>query len=199
MQTAVQIVGFAHDDKTDGGKAGITFIFKDCIGEGKMNSTSTSAGGWEASQMRSYLNSEGLNLLPSDLKQNVVSVNKLTNNVGLTESTSSVTPTSDRLWLFSLTELCGTISWSGTAAAYSDVLNAEGSQYKLFRDINVKVDGSNSGILGKKLNGKSCSWWERSPYPDYSGLFKGVMLGGFAGGAPFFAANTYGVCPGFCI
>ena len=37
-QTTVQIVGFAHDDKTSGGKAGITFIFGDCVGEAPMNS-----------------------------------------------------------------------------------------------------------------------------------------------------------------
>ena len=80
-RTAVQIAGFAHDEKTDGGKAGITFIFKDCIGEHDMNSSNTNAGGWERSQMRSYLSSEGLNLLPADLKENVVEVSKLTNNV----------------------------------------------------------------------------------------------------------------------
>ena len=44
-RTAVQIAGFAHDEKTDGGKAGITFIFKDCIGEGKINPSNTNAGG----------------------------------------------------------------------------------------------------------------------------------------------------------
>ncbi len=58
-QTTVQIVGFAHDDKTAGGKAGITFIFGDCVGEAPMNSTDTNAGGWEASQMRAYLNGDG--------------------------------------------------------------------------------------------------------------------------------------------
>lgn len=56
----VQIAGFLHDDKADGGKAGVTFIFKDCIGEHDMNSSNTNAGGWEASQMRSYLNSDAL-------------------------------------------------------------------------------------------------------------------------------------------
>ena len=44
-QTTVQIVGFAHDDKTAGGKAGITFIFGICVGEAPMSSTDTNAGG----------------------------------------------------------------------------------------------------------------------------------------------------------
>ena len=201
-QTAVQIVGFAHDEKAEGGKAGITFIFKECIGERSMNSTNTNAGGWEKSEMRSYLNSEGLNLLPAELKQKVVSVNKLTNNVGETQDVSSVTKTADQLWLFSPTELCGTISrFSGSDAAYAacnDVLNAGGSEYKLFRDMNVNQDSSNN-ILVKNLNGHSNSWWERSPFPYNSGgfVFSGdgdsICLFGYG------AENSYGVCPGFCI
>ena len=198
MQTAVQIVGFAHDDKTDGGKAGITFIFKDCIGEHNMNSSDTNAGGWEASQMRSYLNSEGLNLLPSDLKQAIVSVNKLTNNVGQTQDVSSVTKTEDQLWLFSATELCGTISWfSGSYAACNDVFNAEGSEYKLFRDMGVNSEGSNS-ILAKNLNGQSYPWWGRSPNLNDSNRFGNVT----SGGLPIYGNNAnfpFGVCPGFCI
>ena len=192
-RTAVQIVGFAHDEKTDGGKAGITFIFKDCIGEHDMNSSNTNAGGWERSQMRSYLSSEGLNLLPANLKEKVVAVSKLTNNVGETQDVSSVTPTSDRLWLFSLAELCRTIGWSGN----NDVLSAEGLQYKLFRDMNVNDGGSNS-ILEKKLNGKSYTWWARSPVPYNHDDFGRVM----SDGDPYHAYNTdylAGVVPGFCI
>lgn len=197
MQTAVQIVGFAHDEKADGGKAGITFIFKDCIGEHNMNPTDTNAGGWEKSEMRSYLNSEGLNLLPPDLKQKVVSVNKLTNNVGQTQDVSSVTKTADQLWLFSFVELAGNVSQSDSYGYLADIYNAEGSEYKLFRDMNVDQFNSNS-VLGKTLNGHSYFWWERSPIPGYSSDFEGVGSGGDPRGA-LFAGSSFGVCPGFCI
>ena len=201
MQTAVQIVGFAHDDKTDGGKAGITFIFKDCIGEHNMNSSDTNAGGWEASQMRSYLNSEGLNLLPSDLKQAIVSVSKPTNNVGETQDVSSVTMTSDQLWLFSFIELAGPLdqnAYSSYGLGYvADIFNAEGSEYKLFRDMNVNQSGFNN-TLEKSSNGQSLDWWERSPYPEGSGLFGFVYSDGNPIGGTD-ASNFIGVCPGFCI
>lgn len=202
MQTAVQIVGFAHDEKADGGKAGITFIFKDCIGEHNMNSTDTNAGGWETSEMRTYLNSEGLNLLPSDLKQKVVSVNKLTNNVGYTQDVSSVTKTVDQLWLFSFVELAGTLDQSefGYGHGYlADIYNAEGVEYKLFRDMNVNSTSSNS-ILVKNLNGQSNDWWERSPIPYYSDCFEDVHMGGSprSGGGDA-DSSLVGVCPGFCI
>ena len=203
VKTAVQIVGFAHDEKADGGKAGITFIFKDSIVTHNMNSTDSNAGGWEKSEMRSYLNSEGVNLLPSDLKQKVVSVKKLTNNVGVTESTSSVTSTSDRLWLFSYTELCGTINWTlgFNDAAHNGVFNAEGSQYKLFRDMSVKVHGPNS-ILAKNLDGESYSWWERSPCPgtlNGGDDFVCVKPNGVLSDSADYATYFYGVVPGFCI
>ena len=201
MQTAVQIVGFAHDDKTDGGKAGITFIFKDCIGDRTMNSTNTNAGGWEASEMRSYLNSEGLNLLPSDLKQKVVSVNKLTNNVGQTQDVSSVTKTVDKLWLFSFVELAGNVNQSDFSSSYghiADIFNGEGAKYKLFRDVNVDNFNSNS-ILEKTFNGQSDGWWERSPLPDYSGYFVPVNSVGGPTGGGYPASSSLGVCPGFCI
>ena len=113
----VQIAGFLHDDKTGGGKAGITFIFKDAIAEHDMNPdrnpygpgtfTGSNAGGWEGSAMRSWLSTEGISMLPSDLTDKIVAVDKKTNNVGRTADVSSVTTTSDEFWLFSRAEVYG--------------------------------------------------------------------------------------------
>ena len=77
--------------------------------------------------MRSWLNSSLKGQLPSDLQAVIVSVDKLTNNTGETTNTSSVTTTSDELWLFSARELCGSIDWwSGSYSSNNDVMNAEG-------------------------------------------------------------------------
>lgn len=197
VQTAVQIAGFAHDEKADGGKAGITFIFKDSICKHNMYSSNTNAGGWEKSEMRSYLNSEGLSLLPSDLQQKIVSVNKLTNNVGQTQDLSSVTKTVDQFWLFSAVELCGDQSSQHSIQAYIDIQNAEGSEYKLFRDMNVNPARSNN-ILMKSLNGQSCDWWKRTPDPDHSYIFKGVSFDGNPRSS-YDTDYSTGVCPGFCV
>lgn len=195
-QTTVQIVGFAHDNKTGGGKAGITFVFGDCITEAPMNAESTNAGGWEGSQLRGYLNSDGMSLLPEDLASAIVPVDKLTNNVGETEDTSSVTTTSDSLWLFSPTELCGTIEWCFDAAC-NDVLNAEGSEYQLFRDIGVNTS-SNDDILVKNMSGSSYYWWERSPYPDDTNYFQNVYHYGNPNSG-YYTDAPLGVVPGFCV
>lgn len=196
MTVPVQIVGFAHDDKTAGGKAGITFMFGDAIAEAPMNQTDTNAGGWEASQMRAYLNGDGMALLPEDLKKVVAPVDKLTNNVGETQDVSAVTTTSDSLWLLSAAELCGSIDWYSDPS-YNAVLNAEGFEYQLFRD--TAVDSSNANdILVKNYQNSPYNWWVRSPYPGRSDLFQLVYSvgnprdGGYAGG-------SIGVVPGFCL
>lgn len=195
-QTTVQIVGFAHDDKTSGGKAGITFIFGDCVGEAPMNPTSTNVGGWEASQMRAYLNGDWRAQLPTDLDGIIVPVDKLTNNVGETRDVSAVTTTSDSLWLFSTTELCGVIN-SYTDSVYNAVLNAEGSEYKLFRDAAVNSKNYNE-ILVRNLQGSPSYWWRRSPNPYNSDNFQNVDSGGYPGDGHR-ADRSYGVVSGFCI
>lgn len=198
-QTTVQIVGFAHDDKTSGGKAGITFIFGDCVGVAPMNPTETNAGGWEASQMRGYLNSNGMNLLPEDLRSVIVPVDKLTNNVGETQDASSVTATSDSLWLFSLAELAEPLPaaelFGGGYEWVADIFNAEGTRYKLFSDTGVNWNDANS-ILVKNFQDSAIGWWERSPLPDGSYGFQ-YAFSDLAYGS--YADDTYGVVPGFCI
>ncbi len=191
-QTSVQIAGFAHDSKMGGGKAGITFIFTDGIARHEMNSTDTNSGGWEASEMRSWLASEGKALLPQDLQDELVAVNKPTNNTGMIEDPSSVTDTSDELWLFSFVELRGPVS------ALTDV---EGSQYKLFRDQNVQLDSSNA-ILVKTFNGGTFYWWARTPVYDIGDYSSKVFSYVAEDGMPRFAnlaSGSYAVVPGFCI
>lgn len=196
MTVPVQIVGFAHDDKTAGGKAGITFMFGDAIAEAPMNQTDTNAGGWEASQMRAYLNGDGMALLPEDLKKVVAPVDKLTNNVGETQDVSAVTTTSDSLWLLSAAELCGSIDWYSDPS-YNAVLNAEGFEYQLFRD--TAVDSSNANdILVKNYQNSPYGWWERSPRPSLSGCFQGVYSDGNPRDVGY-AGGSIGVVPGFCL
>ncbi len=146
-----------------------------------MNPTDTNAGGWEASQMRGYLNSDVMTLLPEDLKSAIVPVDKLTNNVGKTQDISAVTATSDSLWLFSLAELAGPISAAellgGSYGWAADIFNAEGSRYQLFSDTGVIWNNENSTLV-KNLQGSPDSWWGRSPYPDSSGDFQYVLSDG---------------------
>ena len=196
-QTTVQIVGFAHDNKTEGGKAGITFIFGDCITEQPMNLSDTNEGGWKDSHMRSWLASEIMGRLPEDLSKNIVAVDKLSNNGGNTSRTVSVTATSDKLWLFSLVELCGHVNHTNGGWS-NDEHNKEGSGYKLFRDMGVLEDNANE-ILVRHLKGDSVSWSERSSALGGKPIrFEVVMKDGQPCSIGE-ASKSRGVVPGFCI
>ena len=166
-----------------------------------MNPTDTNAGGWEASQLRAYLNADGMTLLPEDLQKAVAPVDKPTNNVGETQEVSSVTTTSDSLWLFSFAELAGPIPttelWGGGYEWAADIFNAEGTRYKLFNDTGVIWNDANS-VLVKNFQGSPSYWWERSPGPNYSGYFQYVRSGGYPYYG-YYAGDSYGVVPGFCI
>ena len=205
-QTDVQIAGFAHDDKTSGGKAGITFIFGESIAEAPMNTTDTNAGGWEGSQMRAYLNSDGMALLPDELSSVVVPVDKLSNNVGETETTSSVTVTSDSLWLFSLPELGGNVPEDRIGDGYGlyediyvRVFDAAGFQYKLFRDAGASMSNSDNAILVKTQTDTYSFWWLRTSDSRDSYNFLRVDQHGYVPAGGDAADFQRGVVPGFCI
>lgn len=151
----VQIVGFYHDDLTGTGKAGITFMTGNVVARQSVVDSYADPLFWETSSIRSWLATDMLDRLPSDLSSLIMPVDKITNNSGL--KTGDVSSTSDQLWLFSGVELCGLAEWTSDDES-NEVLNAEGEQYKLFADTGVSKSGSNA-ILAK--NGEDDSWWIR--------------------------------------
>lgn len=198
-QAQAQVIGFRHDDRADGsGKAGITFVTRDCVAERGMNASGSNSSGWEWSEMRSWLNSDLLKEFPRELSSRILPVSKMSNNAGQTQSASSVTVTQDSLWLPSLVELAGQEAIAaGIDAAYASVYNVEGSQYQLFADQGVQLDGSN-GCLVKQRGTAAASWWERSADPCGTNSFKRVYLDG----RPHDACPTdssCGVAPAFCL
>ena len=150
--------------------------------------------------MRGYLNSNGMNLLPEDLRSVIVPVDKLTNNMGEAQDVSAVTTTSDSLWLFSLAELAGPIPadvWEGDYEYISAIFNAESSRYKLFSDMSVNWNDANP-IIAKNYQNSSIAWWERSTSSTRVDDFLCVT----SEGKPFYSVNaddSGGVVPGFCI
>lgn len=207
-KTQVQIVDFMHDDKTSGGKAGITFMFKDCIAERPMNYSSTSYGGWRDSDLRGWLNDVfAKELLPNDMQSQMVRVDKKTNNEGQARSTSCISVTNDLVWLPSAVELCSNITWgNGVNLFVDDIANGEGSGYMLYRDMGVKDEGSNPVLTKSLPNGTAMDWWLRTPRALEAGYFYRVDSSGnphkqesSTWESSYLADNNYGVAPGFCI
>ena len=222
VKTRVQIIGFAHDAKSSKGKAGITFMFEDCIAEHVYNGNGSNAGGWKGSEIRAWLNDDLLYILPSDLRDVIVKVHKNTNNTGKTTSTSSVTETSDELWLPSFTEIVGKITVQSYEDAYERIpsenralfesffaiWNAEGFQYQLFRDRGV-VMGRPKTLLVKDYLAESgpaglkkdfpCEWWGRSPSPGETDRVQSFDNDGSPRKSTSSPKEHLAVAPCFCI
>lgn len=194
----VQIAGIYHDEKSDGtGKAALTFITLNSYTNHHMNTSDTNDGGWASSDMRSWLNNEIVNYFPDDV--NPVYVSKLSNNTGVSTSSSVVTKTSDQLFLFTWRELLGPIDWGTTNDI---VFNAEGEQYQLFSDMGVSgyQDNDPHQILYKRQGdsgGNHSVWWVRSAKPNEDDGFGDFDNGEADNGGK--ASLAQGTVFGFCL
>lgn len=189
LPCSAQIIGFRHDDLAyASGKAGISWLFVDSPAKHVYDDKNDNTGGWEASSLRGYMNKEFYDLLPSDLQAVIRPVKKLTNNVGTSGGTSSVTTTTDTLWALSYREVCGDTR--------NEVLRLEGEQYKLYRDCGVYNHSEVFPVL--KKDGGDYYWWLRSP----SVVHKRQAAIVRTDGNPVFdgdCVNVSNVVPAFCI
>lgn len=174
----IRLAGIRHDEKSDGsGRAGLTFMTVGAVDIRPMNDEDTVEGGWEATTLRAWLNEEMPKRLDADLSEAIVAVNKLTNNVGRTDNPEDVTQTSDKLWAFSVHEVCGDVTWDvdefQQKRGYEDIdglVNVEGEQYEVFAQAGVTGAGDPSGILSLAASTGASPWWYRTPYPfDWQG------------------------------
>lgn len=202
----VRLADICHDDRADGtGKAGLTFVAASVGATHRLEAENSNAGGWASSEMRSWMNSDTglLGELPDELADNIVEVEKLTNNTGHSTSTDCVTATSDALWLLSLQELAGDVNWSwasdpNNSSAYNAIMNAEGSQYELFYQHEIDNYYPNAYLQLTDATGANQTWWLRSPSVSVEDHFRKVNKDGDP--SQFDDPSIpYGVVFGFCL
>ena len=205
----VQIVGFKADTLTDKGfPAGITFMFRTPIAVRPVND-SAATGGWEQSSLREWLAGEGMATLPNPLHHQIRSVKKLTNNTGATKEAASITVTDDKLWLPSMSELCGYQAPETFAEGFeylSALYSGEGDQYQLYREQGVSGLTANDTMI-RTVDGKKICYWERTPSADCSEGADSTLFNRVGKDGDVFCWATPGndpdqktyVLPGFCI
>ena len=178
----LQVAGFNHDTFSDGVTAPVTFVMKDCLNtKAKMNRSSTNADGYPASAMKTYVETNIYDKLPSDLKALVAPVKKkwyTTYN-----DTSSLTEGNYNVWLLSEMEVFGT-----NTTNTSTIGTGEGSKYDIFTDNASRI---------KKVNGTASYWWLGSCSRKNSAYFVIVSSNGNVDGNPSNGSN--GVAAGLCI
>lgn len=219
VSTSVQIIGFNHDDASDGsGKAGITFAFTNMVDFRPMSTRSSNEGGWQYSDLRAYLNSDFIKLLPDDLRDYIIEVDKSTNNKGVAYdaasksfTTSYITATPDKIWLLSYTEIVGDVG--GDIAEHdsegmTELLNNEGNQYQLYSNLSITQNNTPSELMSLNVaegapNASSATdtslRWSRTSNPVDTRFAYTIHNTNGNCNESHTISNVYGVAPCFCI
>lgn len=175
----LQIAGFNHDTYSDGVTAPVTLVMKNCLNTtSAMNSSNDNTGGYPASAMKTYVETNIYNKLPSDLKAIVAPVKKKCYTTY--NQASSLSEANYNVWLLAEAEVFDSVSYT--------IGNGEGTKYPIFTDNASRV---------KKVNGSASYWWLRSAVSSASAHFVGVRSGGGVGYSG--ASGSYGVAVGLCI
>lgn len=172
-QIPLVILGFNHDNKTEGGKANITIGMKGLLQDFyKWNSNHTigNTGGWEDSLIRAAVSNK-FSQLPTNLQSIIKTVEKKT-SAG--SRSTDIIISNDKLWLLSVAEIFSNTAISNSKNTSiqnnSQTYNAEGEQYEYWKNTIGNHDpGKYSTLLRKQRNtGSNGSWYLRSSYLDSS-------------------------------
>lgn len=169
----MQIVAMDTDELASGsGNAKITWISKELITTHRMNATSTTTGGWEATEMRTWLRDTILPTIDSTVRSEIKEVTKTYYDYGTTSTKSCA----DTVWIPSGREVFGGSSYEGSGCVYSGIFN------------------SGSARIKKNLSGSASYWWLRSA--NGGKLFWFVDYDGYTNYD--YASSALGVALGFC-
>lgn len=179
----MQIVAFDEDDLADNsGKAHITFICKDQLPTAhRMKATNTTSGGYEATEMRTYLSDTILPKLPAEVQAAIKEVTKVQSTYESAVVKDGQT-TTEKLWIPSDYEVGLGTTYETTGARYATAFPS-----------GTSTAAKNARI--KNRNGSANGWWLRSVYTDIN--FRSMGYDGVGSGGK--ASVAVGVVPGFCI
>lgn len=147
----------------------------------RMNATDTSVGGWNSSEMRTYLNNTVYPTLPSDLKNIVIDKTHMR-----TQGNKSTTLVSadDKLWLPTEWEVFGAATHGSETSNYN-------KHYSIFPNTNSRIK------YKKAAPSTAVIWWLSSPNTTFATGFCVVNTIGYAG--EDYASNSNGVALGLRI
>ena len=166
---------------------GFVLEFADIIAKHNMNDTNTNVGGWPATSMRTFVNNDIYNALPSELRNAIIDTTVVSSHGS--GDTSNFTST-DKLYLLAPKEIYTDFSDSyDTAKDLTRILD----YYK-----NVGVTNNNYSGAIKKKGTDNYFWWLRAAYytRDYSTFYNIHHVG--AWNSSILASNSNGgVSPAF--
>ena len=129
--------------------------------------------GWPASAMRTFVNNDIYNSLPSDLRSGIVETTVVS---GYGSSDSANFTSTDKLYLLSPMEVWG--DWTGMYGSEVDRAKNQTRQLDYYSNLGVTYNNYNSAI--KKHGTSQYFWWHRSAKYDNNIGFYGMRGNGYA-------------------
>ena len=180
---------------------GFVIEFEDIITTHRMNpwdsSITTSGngniGGWPASELRTYVNSDIYNALPTDLKSAIINTTVVS---GHGSNDSSNFTSTDKLYLLSTHEVYKDVDGKTNSGIdpYDTAYNNT-RQLDYYSSQNVTTSYYSGAI--KQYNSSNSYWWLCSAYSNINSTFYHVYN---TGNWSYYTSNaTYGVSPAFRI
>ena len=163
---------------------GFVLEFADIITDHKMNDANTNVGGWPATSMRTFVNNDIYNALPSEIKNAIIDTTVVS---GHGKSDTANFTSTDKLYLLAQKEIY--TDWSNSSDTAKDLTRT----LDYYTSIGVTTSNCSEAI---KKNGTSAyTWWIRTVNSNYSDTFRYVGTRGRYGTTS--PTNTYGVAPAF--
>ena len=129
--------------------------------------------GWPSSAMRTFVNNDIYNSLPSDLRSGIVETTVVS---GYGSSDSANFTSTDKLYLLSPMEVWG--DWTGMYGSEVDRAKNQTRQLDYYSNLGVTYNNYNSAI--KKHGKTQYFWWHRSAKYDNNIGFYGMRGNGYA-------------------
>ena len=170
---------------------GFVIEFADIITNRVINSTSTTKGSWSATTIRTFVNNDIYNLLPTDLKNGILNTNVITGHGNSEDNNSTST---DKLYLLSPIEIYGSVS-----TTYDSAINVT-NQLDYYKQNNVSLNSYDSAIKNTVVSGGTGSvnaWWTRTPAQIMDGQF--MMVTDTGNLYSTYLTQELGVSPAFRI
>ena len=167
---------------------GFVVEFADIITTRKMNSSYTNVGGWPTTSMRTFVNNDIYNVIPSEIKNAIIDTTVVSGH-GSTSGETNFTST-DKLYLLSTAEVWA--QGSSNTISY-DTARDNTRQLDYYKNLGVTTSNGRGAI---KKNGTYADiWWLRAASSDGTGHFFSVYVNG--GWVNDSAKDTRGVSPAF--
>ncbi len=165
---------------------GFVLEFADIITTHKMNDTATNVGGWPATSMRTFVNNNIYNAIPSEIKNAIIDTTVVS---GHGKSDTENFTSTDKIYFLAPGEVF--TDWNTNSISSYDTAKDLTRTLDYYTSIGVTINNKSGAIKSGKF------WWFRAAY--FSSTVSFYIVSSSGNNSFDSATDTYGVAPAFRI